>query len=189
MFLLYLCTNSPLEIDDDSGGSARRTRILDLPFNFCIDPQAPNEKPIDPCIEDSFPGWRNDLFWLLWMVYQQFMQGRSIDTVYPVPNDVRETVDDELAQPWMEALDLYKAKRLVAVAKKDEDQASKAGDIRKDFFEWAGQAYPLKEISFMMSRRGFCEARVNFYEGLRRNNKRCYKVSLDGGTSLVRTKA
>ena len=56
MFLLYLCTNSPLEIDDDSGGSARRTRILDLPFNFCIDPQAPNEKPIDPNVEDNFLG-------------------------------------------------------------------------------------------------------------------------------------
>ena len=113
------------------------------------------------------------------------MQGRNIDTAYPVPNDVRETVEDELVQPWMEALDLYKARRLVAVPKKDEAQASKAGDIRKDFFEWAAQAYPLKEVSFMMSRRGFCEARVNFYEGLRRGNKRCYKVQLDGNSSLV----
>ena len=114
------------------------------------------------------------------------MQGQSIDTVYPVPNDVRETVDDELIQPWMEALDRYKVERLVTVSKKDEDQASKAGDIRKDFFEWAGQAYPLKEVSSMMSRRGFCEARVNFYEGLRRNQKRCYKVQLGDTTALAR---
>ena len=83
------------------------------------------------------------------------MHGAKHCTVYPIPNDVRETVDDELIQPWMEALDLYKVERLVAVAKKDEDQASKAGDIRKDFFERASQAYPLKEISFMMSRMGF----------------------------------
>ena len=31
-FLVYICTNVPVDIDDSSGGSARRTRILDLPF-------------------------------------------------------------------------------------------------------------------------------------------------------------
>ena len=32
-FLLYLASNVPIDIDDSSGGSARRTRILDLPFS------------------------------------------------------------------------------------------------------------------------------------------------------------
>ena len=43
-FLLYSASNVPIELDDSSGGSARRTRILDLPFNFVETPQAANER-------------------------------------------------------------------------------------------------------------------------------------------------
>ena len=53
-FLLYLATNTPVDIDDNSGGSARRTRILDLPFNFVEDPQAANEKRKDANLELQF---------------------------------------------------------------------------------------------------------------------------------------
>ena len=63
-FLLYLCSNVPVDIDDSSGGSARRTRILDLPFNFVEQPNTANEKQKDANIEASFVQWRGHLFWL-----------------------------------------------------------------------------------------------------------------------------
>ena len=63
-FLLYLASNVPVDIDDSSGGSARRTRILDLPFNFVETPQAANEKQKDANFEAQFASWRPSLFFL-----------------------------------------------------------------------------------------------------------------------------
>ena len=117
-----------------------------------------------------------------------FCKGETLTQQIKYQNGVCETVEDELVLPWMEALELYKANRLVAVPKKGEAQASNAGNVRKDFFQRAAQAYPLKEVSFMMYRRGLCEALMNFYEDLRRGNKLCYNIQLDGNTSLVRLK-
>ena len=58
-YLLFACTNVPLDIDDKGEGSQRRTRILDMPFNYVDEPVAPNERKKDPNIEDDFE--RNNL--------------------------------------------------------------------------------------------------------------------------------
>ena len=92
-FLLYLATNTPVDIDDNSGGSVRRTRIMDLPFNFVEDPQAANEKRTDANLELQFTAWRHSFFFLLCQVYARFLRYRNHTNVTPMPTNVSDAFE------------------------------------------------------------------------------------------------
>ena len=139
-FLLYLATNTPVDIDDSSGGSARRTRILDLPFNFVEDPQAANERLKDANLELQFTAWRPAFFFFLCQIYARFLQERNQTNVTPVPADVSEAVEEELEEPWMARLVEFTRERLEPAAK--PSAASSAAEIRQAFFEFCGGEVP-----------------------------------------------
>ena len=130
-FLVYLCSNVPVDLDDSSGGSARRTRILDLPFIFVEDPQAINEKRKDASIEASFPQWRPSLFFFLCQVCAIFLQDANQTNVSPVPPEVQSTVDENLEEPWMQRLTEFVADRLEPAARPKD--CSTAAEIRTAF--------------------------------------------------------
>ena len=186
-FLLYLATNTPVDIDDSSGGSARRTRILDLPFNFVEDPQAANEKRKDANLELQFASWRPSFFYLLCQVYARFLRDRNQTNVTPVPPEVSEAVEEELEEDWMKRLTEFVATRL-GPATRPKD-ASSATEIRQAFFDFCGGEVPKKEVGLRLTRKGFAEDAVNYYEGVRRTKRRVYRLRMDDGPQLVMLRA
>ncbi len=183
-FLLYMASNVPVEIDDSSGGCARRTRIVDLPFNFVESPQEANERQRDAGIEGCFPAWRAGLFHLLFEVYTRFLQ-RPQSNITPVPQDVQEAVDEELQEEWMEMLVRFVASSLQPA--RSGSDASSAVDVRHAFFAHTNGAVPNKEVGLRLSRKGFAEESVNYWEGAKRTKKRVYRLKFpDGTTALVR---
>ena len=177
-FLLYLASNVPVDIDDSSGGSARRTRILDLPFNFVEDPQSANERPRDAGIEAHFPAWRAGFFDLLLAVYKRFLRERPQSNITPVPQAVADAVDEELEEDWMRDLARFVQDRLRPA--KNGQHASSAADIREAFLAQAG--VPKKEVGLRLARKGFAEEGVNYYDGARRTKRRVYKLKFADGT-------
>ena len=75
---MFLCSNVPIEIDDKSGGTTRRTKILDMPYNLVDAPEAANEKQKDPSIEDRFEDWNPSLFYLLMQIYKHLLEDSTI---------------------------------------------------------------------------------------------------------------
>ena len=132
-FLITLCSNASLQLED-CGGLARRTKVVKFPFNFVMTPEAPNEKQRDPSIETKFGGWRNDLFWVVYSIYETLMKPYSLDFVLPVPQEVSEDVDDELQEDWMMLLEAFKNERLTPAS--EAKLASSIGEVRDAFFEY-----------------------------------------------------
>ena len=164
-----------MDIDDSSGGSARRTRILDLPFNFVEQPNTANEKQKDASIEASFVQWRGHLFWYLGQVYARFLQGANQTNVTPVPQEVQEAVDDELEEPWMQRLQEFVSSvdgRLEHT--NNTKEASTAAEIRQAFFDSGGDTRK-KEIGLGLARKGVQEDTVHIYTGVKRTTERIYK--------------
>ena len=186
-FILYLASNVPVDIDDSSGGSARRTRILDLPFNFVEDPQAANEKRKDANLELQFASWRPSFFFLLCQVYARFLQGRNQTNVTPAPMEVIEAVEDELSEPWMDRLVEFVRDRLEPTGHARD--ASSAAEIRTAFHEFCAGEVPKKEVGLRLARKGFAEETVNYYAGIKKTSRRAYKVKLEGETKFVRLRA
>ena len=184
-FLLYMASNVPVEIDDSSGGSARRTRIIDLPFNFVENPQEANERQRDAGIEELFPAWRAGLFHLLLEVYNRFLRGRPQSNITPVPQDIQEAVDEELREEWMEMLVGFVAGSLVPATSPGD--ASSAADVRGAFCAYAAGVVPKKEVGLRLSRKGFAEESVNYWQGATRTRKRVYRLKFpDGSAALAR---
>ena len=181
-FLVYLASNVPVDIDDSSGGSARRTRILDLPFNFVENPEAANERRKDANLEAQFPEWNPTFFLLLRLVYRRFLMGRNQTNVTPVPQEVSEAVEEELQEEWMAQLTEFTRERLVVAPR--PNGASSAADVRQAFFEFCPEV-PKKEVGLRLARKGFAEESVNYYEGVKRTKKRVYRVCIDGKTELI----
>jgi hypothetical protein len=184
-FLLYLCSNVPVDLDDSSGGSARRTRILDLPFNFVEDPEAANEKLKDAALELRFESWRPTLFFLLCLVYRRFLKGRNQTNVTPVPQEIREAVDEELEEPWMEGLAEFIKAQLDAVSHPRD--ASSAVQVREAFARFCPDV-PKKEAGLRLARKGFAEETVHYYSGIKRSTKRVYRVRVGDVVSVVTLK-
>jgi hypothetical protein len=182
-FLLYLASNVPVDIDDSSGGSARRTRILDLPFNFVETPQAANEKQKDANLEAQFASWRPSLFFLLCQVYARFLRVRNQTNVTPVPQEVSEAVEEELEEDWMRKLVEFTRDRLEPAARSKD--ATSAADIRQAFFDFCCGEVPKKEVGLRLARKGFAEENAHFRNGLTRTSRRVYKVKLESGVSFV----
>jgi hypothetical protein len=182
-FLLYIASNVPMDIDDSSGGSARRTRILDLPYNFVEDPVAANEKRKDANLEAQFASWRPSFFYLLCQVYARFLRGRNQTNVTPVPLEVSDAVGEEMEEEWMQKLTQFVQERLQP-ADKPKD-ASSAADVRQAFFDFCGGEVPKKEVGLRLARKGFAEENAHFRNALTRTSRRVYKVKLEGGVSFV----
>ncbi len=84
-YLVFLCSNVPIEIDDTSGGAVRRTRVLGMPYNFVDDPAAENERAKNGGIEDDFEKWNPSMFILLTKIYHVLLKESKATTVTPVP--------------------------------------------------------------------------------------------------------
>jgi len=185
-FLLYLASNVPIDIDDSSGGSARRTRILDLPFQFVESPQAANERQKDATMEAQFASWRHSFFFLLWQVYARFLRDRNQTNVTPVPIEVSEAVEAELEEEWMVRLVAFTQDRLEPAPR--PSLASSAADVRQAFFEFCGGEVPKKEVGLRLARKGFAEETVHYKAGLKQTTKRMYRLRMDDANQLVTLK-
>ena len=181
-FLVYLCSNVPVDIDDSSGGSARRTRILDLPFNFVEDPCAANERQKDVSLELQFPSWRSSFFALLVEVHQHFLT-RNQSNVTPVPPEVVDAVEEELEEPWMALLEEFVRDSLMPASKAAD--ASSAAEIREAFLNHCYGQVAKKEIGLRMARKGFAEDIARYWNGITRTSRRVYRYSFGDGHALV----
>jgi len=111
------------------------------------------------------------------------MVGKCHGNITPVPADVTDAVDDELAEEWMLLLAEFVDKELQPVTKAGE--ASTAASIRESFSQYAG--VPKKEAGLKLARKGFMEDSINFRTLQNRTSRRVYKVRFpDGSTSMAR---
>jgi hypothetical protein len=183
-FLLYLASNVPVDIDDSSGGSARRTRILDLPFNFVEEPRDANEKQRNSDLERHFPAWRASLFFLIKDVYCHFLKDHPQSNITPVPPEVMEAVEEELEEDWMQQLATFTTSHLSPV--ENAKDASTAADVREAFFEFCAGSVPKKEVGLRMSRKGFAESTTNFWVGVKKTSRRVYRFNFpDHGVAFA----
>ena len=151
-FLLYLATNVPLEIDDASKGSVRRTRVLDPRYNFVNEPQAANEKLMNASIEANFEAWNPSFFALLRAVYRTCLRGKSQTNVTPVPAEVSAAVEGEMEEDWALQLRTFMDRRLEPA---DAGGASSAAEIREAFFNFCHGSVPKREIGLKLAGKGF----------------------------------
>ena len=185
IFLLLAYTNVPLEIDDKGGGSKRRTRILDMPYNFVHNPAAANEKQIVPDLEDRFPEWNPSLFFLMCQVRLILMSGPAGE-VHPVPVEAKEAVDEEMREPWMDNLDAFVRSRLEQTPQ--VGLASTAAEIRDAFFKRC-EGLEKREVALKLASQGFQEDNKAYYDvgAYKRTTKRVYTyVFPGGGTGVVK---
>ena len=164
-FLLYLASNVPVDIDDSSGGSARRTRILDLPFNFVEEPRDANEKQRNSDLERRFPAWRPALFFLIKEVYLHFLKDHPQSNITPIPPEVMEAVEEELEEEWMLQLATFVQTRLRP--SEHAREASTAAEVREAFFQFCAGGVPKQEVKLRMSRKGMSEEKRLGLEALR----------------------
>ena len=118
--------------------------------------------------------------------YNVFLKGRDQIVVLPVPFESRDAALQETEEVWMKMLREFSAECL-EVAKPTE--ASTAAEVRRAFDAYNNGGVPKKEIGLRMARKGFKEEKVNYWDGVKRCQKRCYKVQLESGASLVAVKA
>ena len=184
-FLVYLCSNVPVDIDDSSGGSARRTRILDLPFNFVEEPCAANERLKDVSLELQFPKWRASFFALLVEVHQHLLT-RDQSNVTPVPPEVVDAVEEELEEPWMALLEEFVRDCLVLASKPAD--ASTAAEVRGTFYKHCHSQVSKREVGLRMARKGFAEDTRNYWAGVKKTSKRVYCLAVDGKVQVMALK-
>lgn len=180
-FLLFACTNVPLDVDDKGKGTQRRTRILDMPYNFVESPKAANDRPANPDLESNFPAWNPSLFHLLCRVRHVLMG--SADHVLPIPAEVSEAVGEELREPWMDALDAFK-QTLEKVSQ--THAASTAAEVREAFLNFQrnkGPPLEKRDVALKMAAQGFQEESKSFYDAMthKRTTKRVYSLVFPGG--------
>ena len=115
--------------------------------------------------------------------FQRLMVGRCHGNITPVPTDVTDAVDNELAEEWMMMLADFVGKQLQPVSKAGE--ASTAASIRESFSRYAG--VPKKEAGLKLARKGFMKDSNTFRTLHNRTSRRVYKVRCpDGSTPMAR---
>jgi hypothetical protein len=182
-YLLFLCTNVPIDIDDKGGGTNRRTRILDMPHNFVDRPHAPSDRQKNSGIEDLFEARNPSFFYLLLQVYRILLSAKSTDHVTPIPLDVQEAGAEELAEPWMAKLDEF-----VRGSLRPTDRvvnASTAAEVRKAFYNACGNELQEREIKLKMSMKGFHDSTQAVKGALQKTTKRVYSHVFPGSTSAA----
>ena len=183
-YLLFACTNVPLELDDKGGGSQRRTRILDMPFNFVDEPNAPNERMKDANIEDAFESNNPSFFFLLIQILRVLLS-KPANHVAPVPDEVQDAGAEELEEPWEACLHAFVQKRMAPTDK--PAQASTSANVREEFFKAAAGAVQQREVRLKLARKGFHETTQAVREGLKKSTKRIYQYNFgEGGTQYVK---
>ena len=182
-YLLFLCTNVPIDIDDKGGGTKRRTRILDMPYNFVDCPQAPNERQKKSGIEDLFEARNPSFFFLLLQVYRILLSVKSTDHVTPIPLDVQEAGAEELAEPWMAKLDEFVRECLRPTDR--VAQASSASEVRKAFFNACGNLLQEREVKLKLSLKGFHESTQAVKNALQKTTKRIYSHVFPSSTNAA----
>jgi hypothetical protein len=183
-YLLFACTNVPLDLDDKGGGSQRRTRILDMPFNYVDEPSAPNERMKDPNIEDDFERNNPSFFYLLIQILR-ILLSKPANHVAPVPDEVRDAGAEELEEPWEACLCEFVRKRMAPTEK--PTQASTAAEVREEFFKAAAGGVPQREVRLKLAHKGFHETTQAVREGLKKTTRRVYQYSFgEEGTQYVK---
>jgi phage/plasmid-associated DNA primase len=181
-YLLFACTNVPIEIDDKGGGSQRRTRILDMPYNFVDEPMAPNERQKKPDIEDTFDQHNPSFFFLMMQILRTLLTKPS-NHVTPVPDEVQDAGAEELEEPWEENLKAFVEKHMTPTDK--ATHANTAAEVRDEFFKAAGGAVKQREVRLKLARKGFHETTQAVREGLKKSTKRLYQYKFGDDVQYV----
>ena len=105
-----------------------------------------------------------------------------------MPDEVRQSVDEELREPWMDDLDRFVASQLRCVAKASE--ASSAADVREAFAQRC-DSLQKREVGLKLAAQGFNEEAKHYMDmnTYKRTTKRVYSfVFVGGGTGMVKVK-
>ena len=116
------------------------------------------------------------------------MSPSSNGEVQPVPDEVRQAVDEELREPWMDDLDRFVASQLRCVIKAWE--ASSAADVREAFASRC-DSLQKREIGLKLAAQGFKEETKHSTDmgTYKRTTKRVYSfVFAGGGAGMVKVK-
>ena len=143
---------------------------------------------VDTSREDEFPARSPSFFFLLCQVRRILLSPSSNGEVQPLPDEVTQTVDGELREPWMDDLDRFVAKQLRCVTKAWE--ASSAAEVREAFASRC-DSLQKREISLKLAAQGFKDESKHYADmsTYKRTTKRVYSfVFLGGGTGMVKVK-
>ena len=179
-YLLFACSNVPFEFDDKGRGTERRLRVCDMPCNFVPRPKAANDRLIKPDMEDQFPAWTPSFFYLLCRIRSVLMSAPAQE-VSPVPDEVREAVAEELAEPWQAKLAEFVEK---AIEPENEVKlASSCADVKDAFYAQCQCTLEKREVGLKLAARGFKEEKKNDKDNGKRSSKNVYTYTFPGGES------
>jgi len=183
-WLLFICTNVSLELDQQGcGGCARRTRILDLPYTFRENPTEANHRTLDPALEDKFEERNPSFFYLVCAIYRIFLRDSKANTVTPVPEEVQEATTQEISEPWMLKLAEFRSTELEPTSQAGE--ASTAAEVRNAFSAFSKDspgAIEKRELSLRFSQQGFSETSKYIKNGVTHSTKRVYELAFASET-------
>jgi hypothetical protein len=182
-WLLYICTNAPMEIDESaSKGIERKIRILSMPFHFTTDVKQANDRPLIADLERHFPSWNASLFWLLRGVRRRMPVANCVERI---PDEVREDGALLVQESWMESLQEFVAKRLRCAD--TVEQSASAAEVRAAFLGTFPPNVDKKNVGLRMAQHGFAEDLSHFQVGRKHTSKRTYRYAFpEHGTQLVR---
>ena len=152
-WLLLVATNNLLSMDENSHGISRRVALMELPYKFCDQPKAANERQLDASIERGFEAGNPAFFFALMVVYRVFLEGKETNRVQPIPRAVLEATTAELRAEWEDRLDTFVATRLEAATSAED--ASTAAAVREAFASTA--RLTSKDAAMRLASRGFLE--------------------------------
>jgi hypothetical protein len=158
---------------------------MDLPYKFCEQPQAANERQLDPNVERDFETGNPAFFFVLQQIYRIFLKDRPSNRVHPIPRSVADATAAELRQEWEDRLETFVSTRVEQVASAAE--ASTAMAVREAF---AGDAkLTTKDAGLRLASRGFHELPPQSWrEGRQVQSKRPYEYAFaaEGGQTSKR---
>lgn len=183
-WLLLVATNVVVKIDESSNGISRRIALLEMPYKFCDNPQAANEKLVDPSIEKGFGAGNPAFFFLLTLIYRVFLKGALSNRVQPIPRDVAEATSAELREDWEDQLETFLS-RLEPVTRAAD--ASTATAVREAFLQVA-TAVEKKDAPMRLASRGFLNKHETFRLDRRVTSKRVFEYAFPDADKATTTK-
>ncbi len=156
-----------------------------MPFNFLHDATAANEKQIVPDLEDRFAEWNPSLFFLLCQVRLVLMHDAAGE-VHPVPLEVKEAVEEEMREPWVDMLDAFVRSKLEPTPQ--VGMANTAAEVRDAFFKRC-EGIEKRKVALKLASQGSQEENKTYYDisTHKRTTKRVYTyVFPGGGASMVK---
>ena len=163
-------------------------QIKEMPDEFAADAFKRAETWSGLSSRRHTPQQPTNFFFLLCQMRRILLSPSSNGEVQPVPDEVRQAVDDELREPWMDDLDRFVGGQLRCVTKAWE--ASSAADVR-EAFALRCDSLQKREVGLKLAAQGFKEETKHYTDmgTFERTTKRVYSFIFAGGdTGMAKVK-